>query len=106
MPARQRVLAALGQLAGGIGTGLVALTVVVLLPVFAVTGLRPLHALAERERVRLGRWGPEIITPAADRATTRRELLWLPVHASAGFLLGIAGWLLPLYAFRDLTFPL
>ena len=48
--------------------------------------LRALHAVADRERARLARWGPEIIGPdpaptrlrlALADPTTRRELRWL-----------------------------
>jgi signal transduction histidine kinase len=118
---------ALGHLAGGFGTAVLALAVLVLLAVTAVTGLvgvgllmapfalRALHAVAGRERGRLTRWGPEIAAPnppptrlrlAVADLTTRRELRWLAGHATLGLLLGLIGVLLPLSAVRDLTFPL
>ena len=118
---------ALGHLAGGLGTALLALAVLVLLAVTAATGLvgvgllmapfalRALHAVAGRERSRLARWGPEIAAPdppptrlrlaVADPAT-RRELRWLAGHATVGLLFGLIGVLLPLFAARDITFPL
>ncbi|MEU5314345.1 sensor histidine kinase [Streptomyces sp. NPDC021562] len=118
--------AALRQLVGGLGTALMALGVLVLAAVAAVTtpagvGLllasvvvRTLHALAERERRRLARWGPEIVAPnppptlraALTDPTTRRELRWALRHGSLGFLLGLLGVWLPLAAFRDTLFPL
>ncbi|MEU2339762.1 sensor histidine kinase [Streptomyces sp. NPDC006654] len=118
--------AALGQLLGGLGTAVMALGVLVLAAVAAVTtpagvGLllaslvvRTLHALAERERRRLARWGPEIVAPnppptlraALTDPTTRRELRWALRHGSLGFLLGLLGAWLPLAAFRDTLFPL
>lgn len=119
--------AALGQLVGGLGTAATALGVLVLVAVAAVTApigvglllapavVRALHALADRERKRLSRWGPEIVAPdpppAALRValadpTTHRELRWALRHGSLGFLLGLLGVWLPLAAFRDTLFPL
>ncbi|MFB7653852.1 MULTISPECIES: sensor domain-containing protein [unclassified Streptomyces] len=119
--------AATGQLVGGLGTAFLALGVLVLLAVAAVTApvgvglllapvaLRALHALARRERDRLSRRGPEIVPPdppptrlraALPDATTRRELGWLVRHATLGLLLGLCGLLLPVCAVRDTTFPL
>jgi signal transduction histidine kinase len=77
--------------------------------------LSALHALAGRERDRLGRRGPEVIAPeppptrlrlALVDPTTRRELRWLARHATLGFLLGLLGVLLPVVAARDSLFPL
>ncbi|WP_369811046.1 sensor histidine kinase [Quadrisphaera sp. DSM 44207] len=123
----QRGFAALQQLAGGFGTALLALLVMlgVVLTALAclVRGgllavppvLRAVRAAADLERERLGQWGPEVVPPgpaperlreaAADRAL-RRELTWLLWHATAGLLLGLAGVLLPALAVRDLLFPL
>nr|WP_153453441.1 sensor domain-containing protein [Streptomyces smaragdinus] len=118
--------AGLEQLVGGFGTAVVALAVLAALTVAAVTvplgaglllapgALRALHALAGRERDRLSRWGPEVVAPdpapvrpraALADPTTRRELRWLARHATAGFLLGTLGVLLPLLAVRDFLFP-
>nr|WP_307865590.1 sensor domain-containing protein [Streptomyces montanisoli] len=120
-------LSALGHLAGGFGTALLALAVLAVLGVTAVAclvgvgllvaplALRTLHALARRERRRLGRWGPEVVAPrpaprglrgAVRDPGTRREARWLVVHATGGLLLGLAGVLLPFAAVRDITFPL
>ncbi|MFF0643097.1 sensor domain-containing protein [Streptomyces tendae] len=119
--------AATGQLVGGLGTAFLALGVLLLVALAAVTApagvglllapaaLRALHALARRERERLSRRGPEIVPPdppptrlraALGDATTRRELSWLLRHATLGLLLGLLGFLLPLCAVRDTTFPL
>ncbi|MBQ0884300.1 sensor domain-containing protein [Streptomyces sp. RM72] len=119
--------AATGQLVGGLGTAFLALGVLLLVALAAVTApvgvglllapavLRALHALARRERERLSRRGPEIVPPdppptrlrpALADPTTRRELSWLVRHATLGFLLGLLGLLLPLCAVRDTTFPL
>ncbi|QQM41588.1 sensor histidine kinase [Streptomyces liliifuscus] len=118
---------ALGQLIGGLGTAMLALAVLVWLAVAAVTSvvgvgllmapaaLRVLHSLADRERHRLARWGPEIIAPdpgptrlrlALVDPTTRRELRWLSRHGTLGLLLGLIALLLPLMAVRDALFPL
>ncbi|MFD9440928.1 sensor histidine kinase [Streptomyces sp. NPDC060006] len=119
--------AALGQLIGGLGTAALALAVLFWLAVAAVTSvvgvgllmapaaLRALHSLADRERHRLARWGPEVIgpDPAATRLrlalvdpATRRELRWLARHGTLGLLLGMIALLLPLMAVRDALFPL
>ncbi|MEU1046862.1 sensor domain-containing protein [Streptomyces sp. NPDC005897] len=119
--------AATGQLVGGLGTAFLALGVLLLVALAAVTAplgvglllapavLRALHALARRERERLSRRGPEIVPPdppptrlrpALADPTTRRELSWLVRHATLGFPLGLLGLLLPLCAVRDTTFPL
>ncbi|MFE9683191.1 sensor histidine kinase [Streptomyces sp. NPDC006285] len=120
-------VAALEELVGGFGTALLALLVLAWSAVTAVTSLvgvgllmapmllRALHALAGRERHRLGRRGPEVIGPdpaptrlrlALVDPTTRRELRWLVRHATLGLLLGLAGALLPVLAVRDAAFPL
>ncbi|MEU2248717.1 sensor domain-containing protein [Streptomyces sp. NPDC019224] len=119
--------AATGQLAGGLGTAGLALGLLVLFALVAVTApigvglliapaaLRSLHALAARERERLTRWGLEVIAPnppptrlraALVDPTTRRELRWLIRHATLGFFLGLLGLWLPVFAVRDGTFPL
>jgi signal transduction histidine kinase len=79
------------------------------------SALRMVRAVADRERARLSRWGPEVIgaapVPAGSRAAlrdagVRRELGWLAAHATAGFVIGLLGLALPLYAVQSLTFPL
>lgn len=120
-------LAALQQLVGGLGTALLALIVLASLVVTALTSvvgvgflmaplsLRALHAMARRERDRLGRHGLEIVAPdppptrlrpALTDPTTHRELRWLVQHVTLGLLLGCLGVLLPIFALRDTTFPL
>ncbi|MEO3795160.1 sensor domain-containing protein [Nonomuraea sp. B10E15] len=117
----------LEYLAGGFGTAvltLIALLVVIVSALACLVGtgllvlptaLRVLRAIADRERARLSRWGPEIIVPdplpsglraALKQPVTRRELAWALTHGSFGLVLGLAGITLPLYAARDLTYPL
>ncbi|MEU1160584.1 sensor domain-containing protein [Streptomyces sp. NPDC005921] len=119
--------AALAELVGGLGTAVPAFGLLLLLAVTAVTAplgvglllaplaLRALHALAGRERERLGRRGPEVIAPdppptrlrlALADPTTRRELRWLLRHATLGLALGLLGVYLTLSAVRDTLFPL
>ncbi|MEW2559290.1 sensor histidine kinase [Streptomyces griseorubiginosus] len=105
--------AALGQLVSGLGTA--ALAPFVLLWLALPNGVRVLHALADMERARLTRWGPEVIAPPRPPArlraaltdpTTRRELRWLLRHLAVGLPLGMLGFVLPLLAVRDTAFPL
>ncbi|MER6494274.1 sensor histidine kinase [Streptomyces griseorubiginosus] len=105
--------AALGQLVSGLGTA--ALAPFVLLWLALPKGVRVLHALADMERARLTRWGPEVIAPPRPPArlraaltdpTTRRELRWLLRHLAVGLPLGMLGFVLPLLAVRDTAFPL
>jgi len=110
---------AVGHLATGLATSAVALgtlllAIVVVLPA-AHLALRAVRSAADRERARLSRWGPRLPgpgpVPAGLRAAlsdpfVRRELAWLPFHALGGFLIGVLGLTLPLYAAEDLTFPL
>ncbi|WP_030319970.1 sensor histidine kinase [Streptomyces sp. NRRL B-3229] len=105
--------AALGQLVSGLGTA--TLAPFVLLWLALPKGVRVLHALADMERARLARWGPEVIAPARPPArlraaltdpTTRRELRWLLRHLAVGLPLGMLGFVLPLLAVRDTAFPL
>ncbi|MFI2508863.1 sensor histidine kinase [Streptomyces sp. NPDC018972] len=128
VPVRARsALDALEHLIGGMGTGLLALLAMLWLLLTAVTclvgvglvllpsALHAVRAVADRERARLSRWGPEIIGPpepptglraaVADRAV-RREVRWVCTHATFGLLLGLIGATLPLNAAHDTTFPL
>ncbi|WP_405594949.1 sensor domain-containing protein [Streptomyces sp. NBC_01410] len=119
--------AGIGQLASGLSTALPALLLLLWLALTAVASLvgvgllmapavlRALHALAGRERQRLGRWGPDVLAPeppptqlrlALLDPTARRELRWLVRHATLGFFLGFLGVLLPISAARDSLFPL
>ena len=71
--------------------------------------------VADRERDRLSRTGPELLghLPAptglreavADRAV-RRELLWTAVHGSVGLVIGVFAISLPINVLRDGSFPL
>jgi signal transduction histidine kinase len=118
---------ALEHLVGGLGTAILALAgliwvVAVALPclvgasvVLAPTALRVVRAVADRERARLSRWGPEIIDagplPTGPRAAlrdpaARREFGWLAVHGTYGFGIGLIGVTMPVYAAESLTFPL
>ncbi|MGY0066953.1 sensor histidine kinase [Streptomyces sp. QTS137] len=125
---RTRVaLDALEHLVSGFGTGILALVVLLWLAVTAVSclvgvglvllpsALHAVRAVADRERARLSRWGPEIIGPAplpsglraavTDR-TVRREVCWVATHGVLGMFLGAVGLTLPLNAARDISFPL
>jgi signal transduction histidine kinase len=118
---------ALEHLIGGLGTALLAMAGLLWVMVVAATcvfgvgvllipsALRLVRFVADRERARLSRWGPEVIgaepIPDALKAalrngSVRRELCWLAVHATGGFLVGLVGLALPLYAAQSLTFPL
>jgi signal transduction histidine kinase len=76
---------------------------------------RVVRAVAQRERGRLSRWGPEIIDPeplpegfrAAVRVpAVQRELAWVGSHVVVGFPLGTGGATLLLYAVTNGTYPL
>ena len=118
-------LDALEHLVGGFGTAVGAAVAVVLLLATAVlclagvgllvgpAALRTLRAVADRERVRLSRWGPEILgaEPVPNRlsealrdAAVQRELGWAVLHAVAGLLLGMAAVILPLASLHDTSF--
>ncbi|MFF4620619.1 sensor histidine kinase [Nonomuraea jabiensis] len=121
-------LDALEHLVGGVGTAILALLAVFVVAVTALaclvgvglflapTALHVLRTVADRERGRLSRWGPDVVigpdpVPSGLRAAitnpaSRRELCWALVHGSFGLLLGALGMTLPLSAVRDLTFPL
>jgi signal transduction histidine kinase len=126
--ARVRVsVDALEHLVGGLGTAVLALGAflwTLFVALASPTGLflplahpvlRGVRSVADRERGRLTRWGSAVLGPgpvpgglrAAIRDPfVRRELAWLPLHAILGFLLGLLGLALPLYAVEDLSFPL
>jgi Putative sensor len=79
------------------------------------SALRATRAVADRERSRLTRWGPEVVgampfpddwrTALRDSAV-RRELAGLMLQATIGFAAGLLGLALSLYAVQSLTFPL
>jgi signal transduction histidine kinase len=126
--ARLRVAVdALEHLVGGLGTALLALgalvwSIMVAVACLAGVGLllaptvfRVVRAVADRERARLTRRGPAVVGPAPLPATTRdalrdpavrRELGWLAVHGTAGFLIAAVGISLPVNAVQYATFPL
>ena len=121
------VLDAFDQLAGGLATSILAVVMLVWLTAVAVAclvgvglflvpaTLRGLRAVANRERARLSRWGPEVLVPepgprrlrdAVADPVVRREVRWLACHATAGLLIALTGLTLPLSAATDATFPL
>jgi signal transduction histidine kinase len=120
-------LDALERLVGGLATAILALICLLALIVTAVTclvgvglllvrpTLRLVRVVADRERDRLSRSGPEIHggQPAPDglRAAVadpavRRELAWVVVHSTLGLLLGLLGLVLPIDVLRDGSFVL
>lgn len=124
----QQAVASVEHLAGGLSTALLALCVLAIVVMVALTcvvgvgllvlpaTLRMVRSVADRERSRLSRWGPEVISPYPASPTglrtqlldpaTRRDLAWLTGHATLGLLLGILGVLLPVMVVRDLSVPL
>ncbi|TDC98475.1 sensor histidine kinase [Actinomadura sp. 7K507] len=121
------ILDALEHLIGGLGTALLsfaalasALLVLLLCAVgvglFLVPVLpRMVRAVAERERGRLSRWGPEMITmgPVTSRgrdvltdSILRRELRWLTVHGTLGLLISAVGSTLVVNSVQNVTYPL
>ncbi|HWC81757.1 MAG TPA: sensor domain-containing protein [Pseudonocardiaceae bacterium] len=121
------VLDALDHLVGGFGTAVLAACVLVCLLITALlcligiglplapAALRMPRAVADRERARLSRWGPEILgappVPGKLRDALRdknvqRELAWLVVHAPLGLLLGAAALTLPVDVVHDASFPI
>jgi signal transduction histidine kinase len=124
---RATTLGALRDLLIGLGTAVLALGALCWLAAVALTALigiglplvpsalRALHAVADVERSRLSRRGPEVLSPgplpvrwraAFTDPATRREVRWLVRHASVGLLLGGIGIQLPVWAVRDGTFAL
>ncbi|MFC5822100.1 sensor histidine kinase [Nonomuraea harbinensis] len=125
---------ALDRLAGGLGTAVLALATVACWVVVGTASLfwigLPLlpsvismtRVVADKERVRLGRWGEQALSPYetsiedltwqdAVRAARRdpatwRDLRWLCLHATSGLVLGLLGIAFPVMAVRDLSFPL
>ncbi|GGS54059.1 histidine kinase [Actinokineospora fastidiosa] len=118
---------ALERLADGLATAVLAvvgMAVLCLTAVLCLVGvglplvpvaLRLVHVVADRERARLSRSGPPVLSPgpapsrladAVRSRATRRELAWLAVHAVGGLLLGASGLTIVLNIVRDGTFPL
>lgn len=123
----EAALQAIGRLAAGLGTAVLAggaLALVLVTAAACLTGvglflvpaaLRTVRVVADRERTRLSRWGPEIPgpepVPSSARAAlrdpaVRRELTWLPCHAIVGLLIGLLSLTLPLGSLHDASFPL
>lgn len=120
----QRLRASLdtvARLIGGLGTAVLAVAVllwsgvVVLLSLVGVGvllvpfALRALRAVANRERERLDVLDPGPVphrTRAALRdVAVRRELAWLLLHATAGFVVGFLGLALPMTMVQNITYP-
>ncbi|GAB2611505.1 histidine kinase [Paractinoplanes abujensis] len=116
---RRRVHAlidALQRLLGGFGTAFLALGTVFWLVIVALlcpVGLglllipyarRAVRSVADRERARLSRWGPEVLGPVSD-GWSRREVLWLVEHATVGWFLSAFGLIFPISALQDVIFP-
>ncbi|MFD1540933.1 sensor histidine kinase [Nonomuraea guangzhouensis] len=121
------VLDALEHIVGGLGTAVLAFVALVLVIATALTcligvglllapvTLRVVRVVADRERGRLSRWGPEVVGPApmphglrpalADSAV-RRELGWVAAYPLFGLLLGGLGLSLPIYVVEYTLFPL
>ncbi|ONI87952.1 histidine kinase [Actinosynnema sp. ALI-1.44] len=118
---------ALEHLVGGLATGVMAIAMLLWLVVTALlsvvgvglylapTTFRMVRMIADRERARLSRWGPDIVSPdpvpdslraAVRDPAVHQELRWVLAHGTAGFTLGIAGATLPLYVVSDITFLL
>jgi signal transduction histidine kinase len=123
----RRAIGGLEHLVGGLGTAVLAfatLAWVVVVALLCLTGvglllapgaLRAVRAVADRERGRLSRWGPEVVPPdplpsgwlaAVRDRTVHQELGWLVVHATFGLSVGLLALALPINAVQDLTFPL
>jgi signal transduction histidine kinase len=123
----RRAIGGLEHLVGGLGTAVLAfatLAWVVVVVLLCLTGvglllapgvLRAVRAVADRERGRLSRWGPEVVPPdplpsgwlaAVRDRTVHQELGWLVVHATFGLSVGLLALALPINAVQDLTFPL
>lgn len=130
--ALRRSLRATGWLAVGTVTGmlaLLALSLVLLVAVLCLVGvglvlLRPVlllvRGLADLERARLRRIGEAVASPYAelphapfavlrslvDDPSSRRDLLWLPLHGSYGFIVAALALQPPVNVLREASFPL
>ena len=120
-------LDALDHIVGGLSTAVlawIALLWLLFAGVFCLIGvglfllpsaLRLVRAVADRERARLSRWGPEVmgaqplptrLLDALRESTVRRELGWTACHAIVGVLVSLIALTLPLDGLHDLSFPL
>lgn len=121
---RQRLREALdviARLIGGLGTALLAIAalaglgVVALLSCFGVgvflvpSALSALRSVANRERARLSVLEPgpvpHSVRAALRDVTVRRELAWLPLHATIGSAAGFLGLALPATMAQNTTYP-
>ncbi|MEV8440713.1 sensor domain-containing protein [Actinosynnema sp. NPDC051121] len=115
-------LDAIVRLLGGFGTALLALAVLVWISVVGLlscvgagvllvpSALRTLRSVANRERVRLDVLAPDAV-PQQVRAAlrdvaVRRELAWLPLHATAGLAIGFVAIAMPATMLQNTTYPL
>lgn len=115
------------QLAIGLVTAAIALAALVWLVIvtllclvgvgllLAPSALRLVRVAANRERARLTRWGPDVISPGPVPARlmdalrdggVQRELAWAAMYAIAGPVLGIVGLTMALATIRDGAMPL
>jgi signal transduction histidine kinase len=119
-------LDALDHIVGGLGTAVLAVIALLWLLITGVlclvgvglyllpSALRLVRMVADRERARLSRWGPEILGAepvptrlgdALRRPTVLRELGWTVCHATLGMLLSLIALTLPIDGLHDLLFP-
>ncbi|MBM2619032.1 sensor domain-containing protein [Actinoplanes sp. LDG1-06] len=106
----------LRRLLGGFGTSALALATLFWIAIVAILCLvgiglllfpyarSAVRAVADRERARLSRWGPEVLGPLSERPSGR-ELLWLVEHATAGFFISAFGLIVPLSSVQDIVYP-
>ena len=120
-------LDALDHIVGGFGTSVLAVITLLWLLATGVlclvgvgfflvpSALRLTRLVADRERARLSRWGPEVLGAqplparpgeALRQPTVRRELGWIVCHGTLGTLLGLTALTLPIDGLHDLLFPL
>ncbi|GAB2959893.1 sensor domain-containing protein [Amycolatopsis acidiphila] len=119
-------LDALDHIVGGLGTAVlaaIALLWLLFAGVLCLVGvglfllpsaLRLVRMVADRERARLSRWGPEILGAepvpaqlgdALRQPTVLRELGWTGWHATLGMLFSLVALTLPIDGLHDLLFP-
>jgi signal transduction histidine kinase len=120
-------LDALDHIVGGLGTAVLAAVAVLWLLLSLVLclvgvgfyllspALRLVRMVADRERARLSRWGPEImgaepvparLGEALRQPTVLRELGWIGCHATLGMLLSLTALTMPIDGLHDLLLPL
>src|SRR5687768_14953744 len=113
-------LDATARLLGGFGTALLALAVLVWIGLVGLlscvgagvllvpSALRTLRSVANRERARLDVLAPDAVPQQARAAlrnvAVRRELAWLPLHATAGLATGFVGIAMPATMLQNTTY--